>query len=81
MIVQDRRDKSQSRVVEVPPENTDENVDPVLRDWSPRTARKTVGLRCDKRGSSEHSGRFCGSLYKRVCVYDSDIECVIKGLR
>ena len=64
MTVQDCQDKSQSRVVEVQPENNDENVDPVLRDWPPRTARKTVGLRCNKCGSSKHSARFCSKLYK-----------------
>jgi hypothetical protein len=61
MTTQELQNRSQNCVVEEQPKDNTENIDPVLLTWPPRSARKTVGLRCSKCGSSRHSVRFCTS--------------------
>lgn len=60
-IRQDGQARAQNRMVKEQLQDNDENLDPVLRAWPPKKARKIVGLRCSKCGSSKHSIRFCNS--------------------
>ena len=61
MTIQDGQARAQNRMVKEQLQDNDENLDPVLRAWPPKKARKIVGLRCSKCGSSKHSIRFCNS--------------------
>lgn len=62
MTVQDGQESTQKHVASEQPKDDDENIDPVLLAWPPRSARKIVGLRCSKCGSSKRSIRFCSFL-------------------
>ena len=61
MAVQDGQGGIQKPVAVEQPKNNDEDMNPEILAWPPRSARKTVGLRCNKCGSSRHSFRFCTS--------------------
>jgi hypothetical protein len=61
MTMQDGQDSTQKPVTREQPKD-DENIDPVLLTWPLRSARKIVGLRCSKCGSSKNSAKFCSSL-------------------
>lgn len=61
MAIQDGQDSVQNRVVEEQPKDSDQNIDPILLAWPPRSAHKTVGLRRSKCGSSRHTVKVCSS--------------------
>ena len=81
MNVKDGQDSTQKPMAREQPKDNDENIDPVLLAWPPRSARRIVGLRCSKCGSSKHSVRFCSLLFSWSRRYIFSTARIINGQR